>query len=264
MVNEEVLRHVDPAWHVEFRRFIETGEASEGFLRYLDTDEECQKALDGVFASESASVAALAKSLRAASEERGGSFPPLRRSPPGLRFALAASFLFALLAGFAAWNLKVVERAHASRLATLERQNLEAVLAKDAAKLAAIRLLATTSTIAENLALQAETIERARSEVGTPSIAARLESSQKGIQDGSITLVTFVCRELGGTWEQNQKICIKGGEDSPYRPQAAYSEKLVARALAPSRRQKRQESLHISYLLRSDKHAPPQGTTPPD
>ncbi|HVT14947.1 MAG TPA: hypothetical protein VHQ90_02050 [Thermoanaerobaculia bacterium] len=263
MVNEEVLRHVDPAWRGEFKRFIETGEASEGFLRYLDTDEECQQALDEVFASESASVAALAEFLQAALEEPGGSFPPVRRKrpllfgPPVQRFALAASLLFALIAGFAALNLAVVERAHARRLATLERQNLEAQLAKNAlerqdlkaqpAKNAAVlAAFDTTSTIAMELVRPALTTEQARAI--------------------SINLFTRGCPGIGGTWDQNQKACVKGGEVLPFRPQGVNSQKLVAAALAPSRRQKRQETLHISYLLRSERPAPrrPQGATPPD
>jgi hypothetical protein len=43
---DELLQLVDLKWHVAFREFIRSGTASEEFLAYLESDENCQEAVD--------------------------------------------------------------------------------------------------------------------------------------------------------------------------------------------------------------------------
>src|SRR5436305_2497484 len=46
MALDEILKQVDPIWHEEFRRYVTTGKASDGFLRYYEANPACQEAAD--------------------------------------------------------------------------------------------------------------------------------------------------------------------------------------------------------------------------
>ena len=43
---EELVRLVAPEWQESFLRFVETGEANEAFLSFLDADKACQEAVE--------------------------------------------------------------------------------------------------------------------------------------------------------------------------------------------------------------------------
>jgi hypothetical protein len=51
MFFSDLLPQIEPKWHEAFVRFIETGEASEGFLTYLNSDQNCQKAMERLLAA---------------------------------------------------------------------------------------------------------------------------------------------------------------------------------------------------------------------
>jgi hypothetical protein len=51
MYFSDLLPQIDPKWHEAFVRFIETGEASQGFLTYLNSDHGCQKAMERLLAA---------------------------------------------------------------------------------------------------------------------------------------------------------------------------------------------------------------------
>ena len=51
MFFSDLLPQIDPKWHEAFVRFIETGEASDGFLTYLNSDQNCQKAMERLLAA---------------------------------------------------------------------------------------------------------------------------------------------------------------------------------------------------------------------
>lgn len=55
---------IDPRWARDFVSFVETGEASDEFIAFLDASKECQHAVDMVLEQESARVARVAKLLR--------------------------------------------------------------------------------------------------------------------------------------------------------------------------------------------------------
>jgi len=48
-VSETLLSQVAPEWRADFVKFLETGEASEAFEKYLDSDEDAQRAFDEAF-----------------------------------------------------------------------------------------------------------------------------------------------------------------------------------------------------------------------
>ena len=62
----EVLKTVPSRWHEEFRRFVNTGEAESAFLAFLDSNAECQTAVETVFEEQSKALEALAAGLRSA------------------------------------------------------------------------------------------------------------------------------------------------------------------------------------------------------
>jgi len=43
----KLLTKIEPQWHAEFERFVETGEADDAFLAYLDQTETAQMAVEG-------------------------------------------------------------------------------------------------------------------------------------------------------------------------------------------------------------------------
>lgn len=66
MVLSELLPRIDPAWREDYVRFVETGEASDDLLAYLDEHEDCRELVEFVFAdpveTEAAAVAERARS----------------------------------------------------------------------------------------------------------------------------------------------------------------------------------------------------------
>ena len=65
MTKDELLRIVDPTWHSEFLNFIETGEASEEFLTYMDQNPSCQRAVEAAFSEQAAAFESFSRDLRA-------------------------------------------------------------------------------------------------------------------------------------------------------------------------------------------------------
>src|SRR5882762_5000044 len=61
----QLLTLVKPEWHKAFLRFIDTGEAEETFLNYLNQDEHGQKAVEMAFDAQASAFEGLAKELTA-------------------------------------------------------------------------------------------------------------------------------------------------------------------------------------------------------
>jgi hypothetical protein len=61
---DDLLRNVERQWHSEFLRFIETGDASDAFLEYLDRDQRGQQAVEMAFNSQAAAFEGLAEELK--------------------------------------------------------------------------------------------------------------------------------------------------------------------------------------------------------
>ena len=49
MDSANLLKFVEPRWHKAFMNFIETGEAEEEFLAYINTNERCRQAVEMAF-----------------------------------------------------------------------------------------------------------------------------------------------------------------------------------------------------------------------
>src|SRR5438552_13084288 len=68
---ETLLTHIQPQWKGEFTRFVETGEAKEGFLTYLDQDPDAQKAVEVAFQAQANAFENLAEELKKAEPNVG-------------------------------------------------------------------------------------------------------------------------------------------------------------------------------------------------
>lgn len=69
---ESLLTHVQPQWKGEFVRFVETGEAGEGFLTYLDQDASAQHAVEMAFEAQANAFENLAEELKKTQPEEIG------------------------------------------------------------------------------------------------------------------------------------------------------------------------------------------------
>jgi U3 small nucleolar RNA-associated protein 14 len=58
-----LLQLVEPRWHGDFQTFIETGEAPDEFLVFLNQDKNAQKAVDIAFNAQAAAFENFAKAL---------------------------------------------------------------------------------------------------------------------------------------------------------------------------------------------------------
>lgn len=61
---EKLLGNVDRRWHSEFLHFIETGEAGDDFLQYLNHDKGGQEAVEMAFNAQAAAFEGLAEELK--------------------------------------------------------------------------------------------------------------------------------------------------------------------------------------------------------
>lgn len=59
-----IFDNIEPRWREELFRFIDSGDASPGFLDFLDRDVECQKVVEIAFTLVSQDVAATARQLK--------------------------------------------------------------------------------------------------------------------------------------------------------------------------------------------------------
>ncbi len=70
-MNKESLAEKVPArWREAFLRFIDTGEAEDEFLDYLDNDPVCQAAVEEAFTAQAAAFEQLAGILNGSAEEQ--------------------------------------------------------------------------------------------------------------------------------------------------------------------------------------------------
>ena len=60
----DLLNEVDEQWHAEFEQFVETGEANDAFLSYLDQNERAQHAVEVAFERQAAKFEELARELK--------------------------------------------------------------------------------------------------------------------------------------------------------------------------------------------------------
>jgi hypothetical protein len=65
---EDLEEMVAPQWRSAFLRFVETGEAEEDFLDFLDRDEQCQRAVEQAFDRQAKGFEGMAAELRRVSD----------------------------------------------------------------------------------------------------------------------------------------------------------------------------------------------------
>jgi hypothetical protein len=61
---EDLLQSVAPLWHEAFTRFVQTGEAENEFLDYLNNDESAQHAVQTAFEAQAQAFEAIAHELK--------------------------------------------------------------------------------------------------------------------------------------------------------------------------------------------------------
>src|SRR5688500_16023424 len=77
---DELLPLIEYRWREAFLQFIESGEADESFLQYLDQDADCQRAVELAFTRQAQAFQAFAQVLK--SEESPPSQPASVRLSP--------------------------------------------------------------------------------------------------------------------------------------------------------------------------------------
>ena len=66
---DAVVEQIKPEWRDEFRRFLDSGDASDEFLAYLDSSEEGKKAVELAFNAQADALTGLADALRSLQTE---------------------------------------------------------------------------------------------------------------------------------------------------------------------------------------------------
>ena len=94
----DALALVDSKWARDFVSFVETGEASDEFIAFLDTSTDCQRAVDMVLEQESGKVARVAQLLREPMPRSQGASSPFAHAAtaPSARIAEALGAALAL------------------------------------------------------------------------------------------------------------------------------------------------------------------------
>lgn len=64
MTTKDLANHLPPRWREDFERFVETGEASDLFLEYLDEDETGQATVEAAFSAQASAFDRLAAHLQ--------------------------------------------------------------------------------------------------------------------------------------------------------------------------------------------------------
>jgi hypothetical protein len=61
---EEILGHIPSRWQGEFVEFVQSGEASDRFLAFLDSSDEAQAAVEQAFTAQASTLEGFAKKLQ--------------------------------------------------------------------------------------------------------------------------------------------------------------------------------------------------------
>lgn len=125
----DLLEGVAEEWHSEFQRFVETGEAEDAFLSYLNEDKRAQQAVESAFNRQAAGFEDLAVELKKASLPNAPQTEPLP-TPSSISSRVAAVVEAALQTPSARRN-KVVETSTAELAASMpakERDVLKEVV----------------------------------------------------------------------------------------------------------------------------------------
>jgi len=68
---DDLLGLIPKQWHEAFLRFIDTGDADEGFLAYLDSDTQAQEAVERAIEAQAKAFEGLAKVLASSGSPAG-------------------------------------------------------------------------------------------------------------------------------------------------------------------------------------------------
>jgi hypothetical protein len=65
---DDLVNSIAPQWRRDFQSFIDTGEATEAFQQYMDSDAQCQAAVERAFTIKTEGLVGLAQALSQGSE----------------------------------------------------------------------------------------------------------------------------------------------------------------------------------------------------
>ena len=66
MKTEELLTAIEPRWADAFTRFVQTGEAENDFLEYVNQSQEAQQAVEAAFEAQARAFQSIAEDLKKA------------------------------------------------------------------------------------------------------------------------------------------------------------------------------------------------------
>jgi len=122
----DLLTKVEPRWQAEFERFVETGEADEKFLTYLDQSEAAQTAVEGAFKHQAARFEELAEELKRRHDIIGQESGVVSSAPSTTATKVAAVVQGALQAS-STERAQVVARTTAALAASMPAEEAEVV-----------------------------------------------------------------------------------------------------------------------------------------
>jgi hypothetical protein len=127
----DLLEGVAPQWRQAFQHFVETGEAEDDFLNYLNEDERGQQAVEMAFNRQAAGFEGLAAELKTTSvPNRQREAEPLKTAAAAISTRIAAVVEVALRAPSAQRD-ELVEKSAAELAASMpleERNALQEVV----------------------------------------------------------------------------------------------------------------------------------------
>jgi hypothetical protein len=91
---DDLLRDVDKRWHQAFIQFVQTGEAPEDFLAYLNKDPKGQSAVERAFTAQVEALQGLAEVIKKKGDEKLQSASELEQ--PSMAIARAVELVMEL------------------------------------------------------------------------------------------------------------------------------------------------------------------------
>jgi hypothetical protein len=88
---DNALTLVDQRWAKDFESFVETGDASDEFFAFLDSDENCQKAVDQVLKRKSQGLERVSELLRSEEPIGRNERPTMKQTSARIADALGAA-----------------------------------------------------------------------------------------------------------------------------------------------------------------------------
>lgn len=128
----DLLNGVDERWHSEFARFVETGEADDEFLNYLDQDKAAQQAVETAFKRQAAKFEEWAGELQRRQASGGVPSDRTQVAPVSTTSTMIAEVVEDALKATSAERKEVVAKSTAALAESMPAE--EAIVVKEVAQ----------------------------------------------------------------------------------------------------------------------------------